>query len=783
MDLFIEISVKSLFIAAFGCGLCWLLRKESAYIRHWMISLTAVGLLLLPVAILLGPSLPLIPEEALPKVLTSTVEAPELGTAVQGVNDPMALEETSSAGISSQEEANSPVQSIPIYSILGGLWALGAFLLLGKMIMGIWRIYQISQQAQAVNLSPLSQHEPYSNTLIKVSAEVHSPMTWGIFKPEILLPSSTLTLSEEEIHTILLHEWTHIQRKDYLLHLLCLMATSLHWINPFAWVLKKKHVIEREKACDEQMIRGGKPASEYASQLVSVARKLTRPSSLQDHVAIQMAKGSQIKQRVVALINDNPAIPLPSRKMLANYGLLFACWIPLLAAISPVSPAKEIPVLQEVVAQAAAETPFQIFEKSSLLSSESQVALPLEQAQPLVRIENTPQLEVASLDVRRMEASPVAPETAAIKQSTGQAPSELKSGKALKWTNGNYEYQLWTYGNVQSVSNPPYVKFEKADDILVVTQRKKGKPENSVKLILSPAPYDGNLIQSYMDGVPNSFSWHPKGDVLELWYKEGKWVFLARGTIKESKKILPMVAEQLRTEEAWVNQETNPNWWRTIQENIHIKGDRFFQEEKKDLSARLGKAGLPSYNTALATNLNSLPVLIRSIEANSIKKGALIGKNAPTKTSSGFNNPKKYSGGLAGDGTTFGTAITYSGSPVRVNQLHFHVRHNGYKRISFEANLYEINEGRVTGKINPSPILFGVENIKGWVTADLSTPVTISSDVLVTLKVVDGDAKGRSVGLFLSHDDSSYESMEDLTGQKDWGIWEGNFSFYLSHRE
>ncbi|MEM7512897.1 MAG: M56 family metallopeptidase, partial [Bacteroidota bacterium] len=684
MDLFIEISVKSLFIAAIGCGLCWLLRKESAYIRHWMISLTAVGLLLLPVAIVLGPSLPLIPEEALPEVLTSTGEVPESGTAIQGVNESMASEETSSAGISSQEDANSPAQSIPIYSILGGLWALGAFLFLGRMMLGIWRIYQISQQAKAVNLSPLSQHEPYSNTLIKVSTEVHSPMTWGIFKPEILLPSSTLDLSEEEIHTILLHEWTHIQRKDYLLHLLCLMATSLHWINPFAWILKKRHVIEREKACDEQMIRGGKPASEYASQLVSVARKLTRPSSLQDHVAIQMAKGSQIKQRVVALINDNPSIPLPSRRMLANYGLLFACWIPLLAAISPVSPAKEIPVLQEVVAQAAAETPFQIFEKPQLLN-ESQAVLPTEQAQPLERIENQPQLEVASLDVLSIEASPVVLETTAMEQPNGQAPLELKAGKALTWTNGSYEYQLWTYGNVLSISSPPYVKFEKADDLLVVTQRKKGKPENSVKLILSPAPYDGNLIQSYVDGVPNSYSWHPKGDVLELWYKEGEWVFLARGTIKESKKILPMVAEQLQNKEDWVSKENNPQWWETIQENIHIKGDRFFKQDKEELSTKLEKAGLPPYNAIVATNLASLPVLTDAPDISQIGEGTIIGKNAPTQTSSGFNNPKKYLDGPGGNTTTFGTALPYSGAPVKVNQLNFHIRHNGYKRISFEA--------------------------------------------------------------------------------------------------
>lgn len=782
MDLFIEISFKSLFISAIGCGLCWLLRKESAYIRHWMISLTAVGLLLLPVVTVLGPSLPLIPEEALPEVFTSTVETSESVPVVIGKDAPIVSAEKPTTVSSTYQEVESQAQPIPIFSILAIAWALGAFLLLTKMMLGIWRIHQISQKANPIRLPFLSENTPYGKMPLKVSTEVHSPMTWGIFKPEILLPTSTLKLSENELQTILLHEWTHIQRKDYLLHLLCLMATSLHWINPFAWILKKRHVIEREKACDEQMIRGGKPVPEYAAQLVSVARKLTRPSSLQDHVAIQMAKGPQIKQRVVALINDNPAIPLPSRRMLANYGLLFACWIPLLAAISPVSPAKEIPILQEAIEQAAAETPFQIFENPQLLN-ESQAALPTEQAHPLERIDNQPQLEVASLDVRSIEVSPVAVKIEVTEESSGLAPSLLKSGKALKWTNGNYEYQLWTYGNIQSISSPPYVKFEKADDILVVTQRKKGKHENSIKLILSPAPYDGNLIQSYMAGNPNSFSWHPKGDVLELWYKEGKWVFLARGTTKESRKILPMVAEKLQTEKNWVNRDTNPSWWEIIQENIHIKGDRFYQQDKEELSTKLEKAGLPSYNTAVATNLASLPVLTDAFEISQIGAETFIGKNAPTQTSSGFNNPKKYLDGLEGKGTTFGTALTYSGTKIKVNQLHFHIRHNGYKRISFEANLYEIKGGRVTGRINPSPILFDVENIKNWVTAGLSSPVTISSDVLVTLKVVDGEAKGRSAGLFLSHDDSSYASMEDLTGQKDWGIWEGNFSFYLSYRE
>jgi TonB family protein len=69
-----------------------------------------------------------------------------------------------------------------------------------------------------------------------------------------------------------LHERAHIRRRDLPVHFATHVVACLWWFQPMVWVLRSKLRAESEYACDAEVLRSGLRPSEYASELLCVAR-------------------------------------------------------------------------------------------------------------------------------------------------------------------------------------------------------------------------------------------------------------------------------------------------------------------------------------------------------------------------------------------------------------------------------------------------------------------------------------------------------------------------------
>ncbi len=105
---------------------------------------------------------------------------------------------------------------------------------------------------------------------VYVSDAITSPFVFGIVKPKIYLPYG---LEDDERRWVLLHEQSHIARKDYLVKPLFWIAVIVHWMNPLVWITWFCFGRDLELACDERATASmnGNEKWNYSNTLLALA--------------------------------------------------------------------------------------------------------------------------------------------------------------------------------------------------------------------------------------------------------------------------------------------------------------------------------------------------------------------------------------------------------------------------------------------------------------------------------------------------------------------------------
>ena len=148
---------------------------------------------------------------------------------------------------------------------------------------------------------------------------------WGIRKPVILLPDgATVRLSDEELAAVLIHELVHLERRDNLVVLLQRVLTSLLWFYPLTWLIDRKLLEERERACDEEVLRLTQAPETYASGILKVVG-----ACLEGRMAAASSiGGSSFKRRMVDILSVEPPrkLGLRGRALTVAFGIVLAAF-------------------------------------------------------------------------------------------------------------------------------------------------------------------------------------------------------------------------------------------------------------------------------------------------------------------------------------------------------------------------------------------------------------------------------------------------------------------------
>ena len=116
---------------------------------------------------------------------------------------------------------------------------------------------------------------------ICVSNSRRAPLTFGVFRPTVLLPED-LPVGDAQFQLVLAHELAHIRRSDCLRKLLLTVCLCLYWWNPLVWLMVWLANRDMELACDEAVLRALGPDCKkaYALTLLDMAQRNPKSAPL-----------------------------------------------------------------------------------------------------------------------------------------------------------------------------------------------------------------------------------------------------------------------------------------------------------------------------------------------------------------------------------------------------------------------------------------------------------------------------------------------------------------------
>lgn len=193
----------------------------------------------------------------------------------------------------------------PLPLILFAIWFCG-FLAIAICWLRRWQQMRATLRAAR----PLPIEAP---TKVLSSPVLIEPGIFGIRRPVLLLPEGiTEHLTSAQLQAILAHELCHVRRRDNLHAALHMLVEALFWFHPLIWWIGSRLIEERERACDEEVLRLGNEPEIYAESILRTCQfYLESPLP-----CVSGITGSDLKKRVVRIMTQGLSYKLDSGKKL-----------------------------------------------------------------------------------------------------------------------------------------------------------------------------------------------------------------------------------------------------------------------------------------------------------------------------------------------------------------------------------------------------------------------------------------------------------------------------------
>lgn len=229
-----------------------------------------------------------------------------LARAVEIASDPFSHSAlTVAAAIVTAPGADVPTTVFPTGTVLFVAWAIGFSVAAAAWLRNWVRLAALARHSHAQGPSPVAAALRRAETaqrhrrvtLVECASRIE-PGIFGIWRPTLLWPHDLKSrLSTAEIDAVIAHELCHVRRRDNLTQAVHALVHAIFWFYPVIRLIGARLHMEREHACDEDVLGRGCPPHIYAESIVK-----TCEFCIPTHAMAAGATGS-LRSRVVGILH------------------------------------------------------------------------------------------------------------------------------------------------------------------------------------------------------------------------------------------------------------------------------------------------------------------------------------------------------------------------------------------------------------------------------------------------------------------------------------------------
>jgi bla regulator protein BlaR1 len=267
--------VQSTLFAGVMALVAWALRNNAAKVRH-SLWLAASIKFLIPFSLLMDLGSRVQWRSAAPPRLSFVLEGVSQGLAATAIH----------VTVPASPSVNWPM-------IAGMIWLCGCAMVSMRWASRWWRVRSTVLRA--------SRLEWDAEVDVMSSPALLEPGVFGVLRPVLLLPSGIAEqLTAEQMEAIIAHELCHVRRRDNLAAAIHMVVEALFWFHPLVWWIGARLVEERERACDEEVLRMGNEPEVYAEGILKICRLY-----LESPVAcVSGVTSSDLKKRIEGIMTN-----------------------------------------------------------------------------------------------------------------------------------------------------------------------------------------------------------------------------------------------------------------------------------------------------------------------------------------------------------------------------------------------------------------------------------------------------------------------------------------------
>ena len=296
---------STLFAVAVGL-LTLMCRKNHASVRYWLWFSASVKFFV-PFTLLMALGDRLEWASSAPQIA-----APAVSAAVAQVGRPFMVDPA--VGFLSVQEASRSFDWLAL-AILG-VWAAGTIALIVVRFRA-WR--QIRAAVRASSPWTVPNLRMPAGVAVRSTPGVMEPGVVGLWRPVLLVPAGIEDdLTPRQLAAVLTHELCHIRRRDNVTAAVHMVVEAVFWFHPVVWWIGSRLVDERERACDEEVVRTCGEPQTYAEGIVNVCRRYVE-SPL---ACVSGVSGSNVKNRIRDIMTNRAVAKLSvvKKAVLAGVG-------------------------------------------------------------------------------------------------------------------------------------------------------------------------------------------------------------------------------------------------------------------------------------------------------------------------------------------------------------------------------------------------------------------------------------------------------------------------------